>query len=500
MNDTANTLDWQAQADALRVDARPWIDGKRASAIADSHFESTNPATGRRVAELPCCGGPDVDAAVRAARSAFSRGVWSEQSPRQRARKLHAFADAIARRANQLALLDSLEMGMPISIAAAYVEHVVEDVRVTAEAVDKLVDAVIPNDPSALLLNIREPHGVVGAITPWNFPAVIAISKIAPAIATGNCIVLKPSEIASLSSLCLGEAAAEAGIPDGVVNIVPGLGGEAGSALALHMDVDFLTFTGSTATGRRLMELAGRSNMKRLALECGGKSPQIVFPDIENLDELAEAVVRSITFNTGQICVAGSRLLVHADIHDEVVDRVVAKASSVRPGNPLDAATTFGPLASRQQFDRVREYFESGKAEGATATLDGSRPKADAGCYWLPTVFTAVRGEMRIAREEIFGPVLSTMKFETEEEAVATANGTIYGLTSTLWTRDMSRVVRLARKIRGGRIEVVSRPGSGRVDATAGAFEPSGQSGFGAEGGLEGLRTFTHLKALLLKS
>ena len=500
MNGPVPVSDWEAQANTLRIDPLPWINGRRASAGVDGLFKSVNPATGGTVAEVPSCGAADIDSAVRAARMAFNRGVWAEQSPRQRARKLHDFADAIGRRAKQLALLDSLEMGMPISTAVTYVQHAVDDVHATAEAIDKLLDTVIPNDPSSLVLNIREPHGVVGAITPWNFPAVISISKVVPAIGVGNSIVLKPSEIASLSSLCLGEAAAEAGIPDGVVNIVPGLGAAAGSALALHMDVDFLTFTGSTGTGRRLLELAGRSNMKRLALECGGKSPQIVFADVENFDELAEAVVRSITFNTGQICVAGSRLLVHSSIHDEVVDRVVAKASAIRPGNPLDVATTFGPLASLEQFNRVRNYFESGQADGAAVKLDGSRASAAAGCYWLPTVFAGVGTEMRIAREEIFGPVLSTMKFETDEEAVAIANATIYGLVATVWTRDMSRALRLARKIRGGRVEVVSRPGSGKVDATAGAFEPSGQSGFGAEGGLEGLRTFTHLKTLLLKS
>jgi acyl-CoA reductase-like NAD-dependent aldehyde dehydrogenase len=490
---------WAEEARALRPDGRPWIGGRRVEAVASGSFTSTNPANGTLVAELPACGAADIDAAVRAARDTFERGVWSGLSPRDRAQRLHAFAEAIGRHGRELALLDSLEMGMPIANALADMQAVVEQVHATAEAVDKLVDGVIPNDSSALVLNLREPHGVVGAITPWNFPAYIAIGKIAPAIAVGNSIVVKPSEIASLSSLRLGEIAAEAGIPDGVINVVPGLGADAGAALALHMDVDFLTFTGSTATGKRLLQLAGQSNMKRLALECGGKSPQVVFGDVENLDALAGAIVDGITFNSGQVCVAGSRLLVARSLHDALVERVVARAAIVRASDPLDESTTFGPLASADQHARVRHYVESGSADGAALVLDGAAPPAlRGGCYWLPTVFTGVRATMRIAQEEIFGPVLATLPFDSEDEAVALANATIYGLVATVWTRDLSRALRLARRIRAGAVTVAAGPGGGRVDATAGAFEPHGQSGFGIEGGLEGLRSYTRLKAITL--
>jgi acyl-CoA reductase-like NAD-dependent aldehyde dehydrogenase len=374
---------------------------------------------------------------------------------------------------------------------------VVEQVHATAEAVDKLIDGVIPNDPSALVLNLREPVGVVGAITPWNFPAYIGITKIVPALAVGNSVVLKPSEIASLSCLRLGQIAAEAEIPAGVVNVVPGLGSAAGASLAAHMDVDLLTFTGSTATGKRLLELSGQSNMKRLILECGGKSSHIVFEDIEDLDAVAEAIVGSITFNSGQVCIAGSRLLVAHSIHDALVEHVVARAAAIRAGDPLDEATSFGPLASTAQFARVQAYVESGHAEGAVAALDGSPPPGSpGGCCWLPTVFTSVGPGMRIAREEIFGPVLSTMAFGSEAEAIALANSTIYGLVAGVWTRDLARSLRLARKLRAGAVTVGARPGSARVDATAGAFEPYGQSGLGIEGGLEGLRSFTRLKSV----
>jgi len=497
MNDIHDAkTDWAQKARAIKPDVRPWIGGRRAETTAPGKFHSLNPATGVIVAELPACGQFEIDAAVSAARRAFERGDWSGLSPRDRAQRLHAFAEAIGRSGPELALLDSLEMGMPIGTAVADMESVVAQVHATAEAADKLIDAVIPNDSSALLLNVREPVGVVGAITPWNFPAYIGITKIVPALAVGNSVVLKPSEVASLSCLRLGEIAAEAGIPDGVINVVPGLGSGAGSALAQHLDVNLLTFTGSTATGKRLLELSGLSNMKRLVLECGGKSPHIVFADTADLDMVADAVVGSITFNAGQVCVAGSRLLVERPIHDALLEKIVERAQGILAGDPLDESTSFGPLASVDQFERVRRYFESGAAEGAGLALDGSAPKGGTGCYWLPTVFTGVRREMRIAREEIFGPILSTLVFDDESEAVAIANSTIYGLIATIWTQDLSRGLRMAKSIRAGSVTIAGRGGAGRMDATAGAFEPHGQSGFGIEGGLEGLRSFTRLKSI----
>jgi len=492
--------DWHVAAAALRPDVRPWIGGSRIEVDVSRSFRSENPATGTTVAELPCCGEAEIDAAVRTARAAFDSGEWSQTSPRDRNRKVRAFAAQIRSQARELALLDTMEMGMPIANALGDMQEVGSQVEAIAEMADKLIDEVIPNDPSALLLNVREPHGVVGAITPWNFPAYIGISKIMPALAVGNSVVLKPSEIASLSCLRLGELAAAAGIPDGVLNVVPGLGGEAGVALARHMDVDVLTFTGSTATGRRLLEYSGQSNMKRLILECGGKSPQIVFPDIVDLDGLADAIVGGITFNTGQVCVAGSRLLVHRSIADELVARVLERARAVEPGDPLSESTGFGPLASRVQFERVRNYVAGATAQGAELLLDGARQSADGSCFWAPTVFGQVDHTMRIAQEEIFGPVLSVLTFETEDEAVAIANGTIYGLTATVWTADLSRALRLARRISAGAVTIGSDPKRGLVDATTGAFEPHRQSGMGVEGGLGGLRGFTRLKSVTFKS
>lgn len=489
---------WAARARALRPDVRPWIDGRRVDAEASDSFPSVNPATDAVVAEIPACGGADIDAAVAAARRAFEQGVWSGLSPRQRGQRLHAFAEAIVRSAEHLALLDSLEMGMPIGLAVPDLAVAADLVHAVAEAADKLVDGVIPNDPSTLLLNVREPVGVVGAITPWNFPAWIGITKIAPALAVGNSVVLKPSELASLSCLRLGELAAEAGIPEGVLNVVPGTGSAAGAALALHGDVDLLTFTGSTATGKRLLVAAGQSNMKRLILECGGKSPQIVFADAADLDAVAEAVVTGITFNSGQVCTAGSRLLVERGVHEALLERVLTRAAAIRAGDPLEEATRFGPLASSAQRDRVRSFLASGLAEGASAVLDGSRALPATGCYWLPTVFTGVLPGMQVAREEIFGPLLAVLVFDDENEAVSLANATPFGLAATVWSADLARGVRLSRRIRAGSVSVVAGAAPGQLDATAGAFEPHGQSGLGVEGGLEGMRAFTRLKSLAL--
>jgi acyl-CoA reductase-like NAD-dependent aldehyde dehydrogenase len=346
---------------------------------------------------------------------------------------------------------------------------------------------------STVAFNTYEPRGVVGAITPWNFPSVNAVIKFGPALAAGNSVVLKPSELASGSALRLAELAVEAGLPEGVLNVVPGLGFTAGTTLALHPNVDFLSFTGSTATGRKIMELAGRSNGKPLLLECGGKSPQVVFNDADDLDSIADAVVQSALWNQGQVCSAHTRLIVQESIKESLLEKVVSRVSKYRPGDPLDEATTFGPLASPAQRDRVKAYIEQGLRSGAQAVLRGTVQESG-GCNVSPTIFDGVESTMSIAREEIFGPLLCVQRFKTEKEAIELANATEYGLEATVWTRDMGRGKRLAHAVKAGSVSIRTSGAEGPETGCQLSSEPQKASGFGSEVGLRGLESYSTLK------
>jgi acyl-CoA reductase-like NAD-dependent aldehyde dehydrogenase len=344
-----------------------------------------------------------------------------------------------------------------------------------------------------LAFNTYEPRGVVGAIAPWNFPSVNAVIKFGPALAAGNTVVLKPSELSPSSALKLAELAIEAGIPEGVLNVVPGLGSTVGQALAQHTNVDFISFTGSTTTGRKIMELAGRSNGKPVLLECGGKSPQIVFEDAEDLNLVADAIVRNVLRNQGQVCVAHSRVLVHRAIKDSLLEKIISLASNYQPHDPLDESTIFGPLASGAQRSRVRSYIDEGLRSGAKAVLQGSIQETG-GCFVSPTIFDRVESSMSIAKEEIFGPVLCVQSFATEAEAVELGNGTDYGLAATVWTRNLGRGRRLARAIRAGNVSIRT---SGKEECTSDlllSHEPQKASGFGSEFGLKGLQACSTLK------
>jgi acyl-CoA reductase-like NAD-dependent aldehyde dehydrogenase len=353
-----------------------------------------------------------------------------------------------------------------------------------------------PLNAHALAFNTYEPRGVVGAIAPWNFPSVNAVYKFGPALAAGNTIVLKPSELASSSALKLAELALEAGVPEGVLNVVPGLGSTVGAALALHPDVDLLSFTGSTATGRRIMEMCGRSNGKPLLMECGGKSPQVVFDDADNLDAVADATVKSLLWNSGQVCSAQTRLIVHEGVKDALLDKVIRQAKEHRPGDPLAETTTFGPLASPTQRNRVMAYVESGIKERAIPVLTGAIQEWG-GCNVAPTIFDRVTRTMSIAREEIFGPVLCVQSFETEEEAIALANGTDYGLVATAWTRDVGRGRRLAHAIRAGYVSIRTSGKEGPESGCMLSMEPQKASGFGSELGIRGLESYSTLKSVV---
>jgi len=481
---------------------RPFVDGSYFTSCSSQFISKINPATEEVLYECPIGDAGDVQRAVEIARTAFERGIWRDLGPDKKKEILLRFARLIADRKDELALLDSLEMGKPINAARFEVEvlgyHVV---RSAAELTDKLCGVLVPSEASSITFNMYEPRGVVGAIVPWNCPTYNTLLKVAPALAAGNAVVLKPSEIASGSALRLAEIAIEAGLPSGVFNVVPGLGATVGEVLAAHPGIDMVSFTGSTATGKRVMQLAGQCRGRPVQLECGGKSPQLVFADADNLDRVATCVVQDIFYNTGQICSARSRLLVEACIKEKLLDRVVSLAHELKAGDPLDEATNFGPLATSLQRDRVTAHLRRALGEGARMITGGSVQSQGAKGYFVsPTVLDNVTPQMAVIREEVFGPLLCVQTFVDEQEAIALANATEYGLTATAWTRDFGRARRLAKRINAGFVVVRTSGEEGGGGGIANVFalcaEPRKASGFGAEWGLKGLEAYSTLKAV----
>jgi acyl-CoA reductase-like NAD-dependent aldehyde dehydrogenase len=493
-------MNWKHSAAGITWKIQPFIDGRyRSSTSEEELFEKIDPATELSLYRFPVGNSDDIDHAVRVARRRFDEGCWSELPPVHRGEILMRFADLIVQHKTEIALLDTLEMGKPISAALYDAESFAPMIlRSCAGFADKLLGEIAPLSPSALFFNTYEPRGVIGAITPWNFPSVNAVIKCAPALAAGNTVVLKPSELSPSSALKLAELALEAGVPEGVLNVVPGLGSTVGAALALHQDVNLISFTGSTATGRKLMELSGRSNAKPLLLECGGKSPQVVFDDVTDPDAVADAIVQSVLWNQGQVCSAHTRLIAHEAIVDVLLDNVISRARQYQPGDPLEETTTFGPLVSPTQRDRVKAYITAGLEAGACAVLRGSIQDSG-GCYVSPTIFDRVESQMSIVREEIFGPVLCVQRFKAESEAIALANGTDYGLVATVWTRDMGRGKRLAHAIRAGEISIRTSGAEGPASGCLLSQEPQKSSGFGAELGLKGLQAYSMLKSITFR-
>jgi gamma-glutamyl-gamma-aminobutyraldehyde dehydrogenase len=420
----------------------------------------------------------DIDRAVAAARRAFKDGSWSRLAPRQRMEILYRFAMLVDQHAESLAVLETLDMGKPIAdVVSVDLPSVIDTIRFMAECIDKIDGSVTNTEAGVVHMVLREPLGVVGAISPWNYPLLMAAWKIAPALAAGNTVVLKPAEQAPMSCLKLAELFVEAGGPPGVFNVVNGLGEVAGKALALHNDVAKVTFTGSTDVGKLILQYAGQSNMKQVALECGGKSPQVFLADTEDLDRAVTAAYRGIFSNMGEVCNAGSRLLVDRALHERFVERFVELGKDAfKPGDPLDPATNLGPLVTHESQQRVLGLIETGRREGAKLEFGGSAPRGlDAGAYVNPTLFTGVRNDMTIARQEIFGPVAAVIPFDGVEEAIKIANDTIYGLAAGVWTRDLNTAFRLVRGIEAGVIWINSFD-EGDMTQPFGGYKQSGHA------------------------
>lgn len=464
--------EWHARAKAIAPETHAFYAGRAQKAATGESFVSINPATGVAIAELPACGAEDVERAVAAAKEAFDSGVWSGQPPAIRKASLLAWADLVERDWQHLALLESLDTGKPIRDTMAIdVGSSLKSMRWFAEAIDKVYDEIAPVPASALAMLRRRPLGVIGAIVPWNFPLNMAIIKIMPALAAGNSVILKPSELTSLSALHLAKLAHEAGLPGGVLSVLTGVGPETGRALALHMDVACLAFTGSTAVGKLLLGYAAQSNLKRVNLECGGKSANIVFADVGDPAKAAVAAANGIFQNMGQICNAGSRLLIEASIYDEFLESVAAQAAGRVPGDPLDPETRYGTLISTAHADRVRGFIRSGRGEGARLVAGG---EGEAGTAVVPpTIFADVQNAMEIAREEIFGPVLSVIRFETDDEAIHIANDSPYGLASAIWTASLPRALRLEPRLQTG-VVWVNTLRAGDITVPFGGMKQSG--------------------------
>jgi gamma-glutamyl-gamma-aminobutyraldehyde dehydrogenase len=483
--------DYKAIAAGLRFPAKILINGEFRDAASGATFDTINPATGEVLAKVPACDAADVDAAVTSARDAFESGSWSGLHPKDRKAILLKLADLIDENTTELAVMESLDAGKPIADCVGIdIPETAACIRWHAEAQDKLYDQVAPSAPDALGLIVREPIGVVAAVLPWNFPLMMMAWKIGPALATGNSVIVKPAEQTSLTALRLGELALEAGVPPGVLNIVTGMGPEVGEPLGRHMDVDAITFTGSTEVGKYFLIYSAQSNAKEVTLEMGGKSAAVVLEDATDIPRIAEIQAGAIFWNMGENCTANSRIIAHKAVYDELVAELEKQARSWIVGDPLDPETQNGPLVSAEHMAKVSGMVETGKAEGARVVCGGM---AGNDLTFQPTVFAEVTPRMEIFQEEIFGPVVAVTRAESDEEAIELANATKYGLQATLYTRDIAKAHKYARKLKAGTVGV-NAYSEGEISTPFGGFKASGFGG--RDKGIHAHDQYTELKTI----
>ena len=482
---------WQSLAAELKFEGRAFVNGRYVDALSGRTRPTVNPANGSELVHVASCGIEDADLAVQGARAAFESGTWSRMAPMDRKMVMVRWAELIEKHADELALIETLDVGKPISDTTNVdVPATVRTLRWSGEAIDKVYDEIPPTPADTLALVQRLPLGVVAAIVPWNFPLSTTAWKLAPSLATGNSVILKPATNTPLSALFIAGLASEAGLPDGVLQVLPGPGSSLGKHLATHMDIDGLTFTGSTPVGKKLMEYSGQSNLKRTFLELGGKSPNIVFADA-NLEKAAAMAAVAVFYNGGQTCTAGTRLIVEESIQDQFLEMVISNAKNWMPGNPLDPATPMGPMIDASQCRTVAEYVDIGHREGARLVFGGRQVLVETGGhYHEPSIFAGVNNAMRIAQEEIFGPVLSVIPFKTAEQAVQIANDSIFGLAGAVWSNNINTAHKVAEAVRVGTMGINNYFG-GDITVPFGGFK---QSGNGRDKSIHAFHDYTELK------
>ncbi|CAE6904976.1 aldehyde dehydrogenase [Vibrio sp. B1FLJ16] len=491
MSELLSYQDYQAIAETLSVPTQSYIDGRYCDAVSGQTYETVNPATGQVIAQVSACGSEDVDKAVAAARRAFDEGTWNALHPAERKEILKKFGELVSGEANQLAVMESVDSGKPIQDCVTIdVPEFVNTLNWHAESIDKIYDQSAPVGNEAMAMVVREPIGVVGAVLPWNFPMLMLAWKIAPALAAGCSVIVKPAEQTSLTALRIAELATQAGIPDGVFSVITGGGAEVGEPLGRHPDVDMVTFTGSTVTGRRFLQYSSESNLKKVVLELGGKNPCVVLNDASNLDKVAEHVCAAAFWNMGENCSAASRLIVQSGVKEELMNHILSSLKSWKMGDPLNPENQLGAMIDKRQFDKVISYLELGKQKGYTTVAGGSSYD---GIYIEPTIFDGVSNQDQIAQEEIFGPVLSVITVDSVEEALKVANETSYGLAASVFTANSGQALRAARAIKAGTV-TVNCFGEGDITTPFGGYK---QSGFGGrDNSVHAHDQYTELKTI----